>query len=664
MHPPRPGTRRPRGITEAVCRRLVAGVMACLVVWLPALQAQLPALPGGATPGGALPVAPTSPPQAPGPADLEPFPVPPAVERPLDTEAGERLFVEKFVLDGVGDHPDRGIRRADVEALAESLRQEYLGLVDVDENGFTQAERKQISGVMRELVDAENPDAKLAEVRKLVEGLRDQRFRRRAGMTIGQIQEVAAAVTERYRSAGFILAQAFVPAQEVKDGVVTIEVFEGRLGAVVIQGNEMYREAVLAAPFSDLIDAPVSANSIETAILHASDLPGVSVFGVFQPGTEVGETDLVVRVQDERTWQGSLRGDNYGTRFTGEYRVFADLQWNNPTGVGDRIYAAILRQFDPTNGRYWQLEYERPIGPPGTTIGISAQRNPFDVGADLAAFGLSGESEIFRLYGRHSLIRSRQRNVSTIVSWRRSNAVTSDATGPISEDDLSVLEVEFDFDSIDSRARGLNLGALGFTFGLGDLLGGVGDGKAADIVATTGRCPGRTGASGACATNNFFKAYGSYSRLQTIAEDISILLRTEGQFSSDLLTSLEQFNIGGPASVRAYPVSEALFDSGVFGSLELTVNAPGFSRVPAFGGLTWGQLLRVSFFTDFAYGHLNDALASERATATFYGYGAGIGFGIPGTLQGRVQYARPFAGSVNASDGDEDRWWFELTYQF
>ena len=131
-----------------------------------------------------------------------------------------------------------------------------------------------------------------------------------------------------------------------------------------------------------------------------------------------------------------------------------------------------------------------------------------------------------------------------------------------------------------------------------------------------------------------------------------------------MLTSLEQFNIGGPASVRAYPVSTALFDSGVFGSLELTVNAPGFSDVPAFGGLTWGQVLRVSFFSDFAYGHLNDAFATDRASASFYGYGAGLAFGVPGDLQGRLQYARPFSGAETPSDDDEDRWWFELTYQF
>lgn len=652
-------TARAPGVGGGFPPAAAACLMLSMALCIPAAQAQIPA---GATPGGALPVPPTSPPRPPSTADLEPFPVPPAVERPLDSASGERLFVEKFVLEGAADHPDRGIRLADLEDLVESMRRDHLGLVDVDDNGFTEGERERISDVVRGLVDADDPAGEAAALEELIQGLREQRFRRLAGMTIGQIQEVAAAVTERYRSAGFILAQAVVPAQEVTDGAVIIEVFEGKLGAVVFEGNERYRDAVLAKPFTKLIDAPVSAPAIETAILTTGDFPGVSVFGVFQPGTEIGETDLVIRVQEERPYEASLRADNYGTQFTGQYRIFADVQWNNPTGGGDRFYAALLRQFDPTNGRFWQLEYEHPIGPPGMSIGVSAQKNPFDVDSNIAGAdpGLSGESEIFRVFGRHSVVRSRQRNVSGMLTWRRSNATTSQNSQPIFEDDLSVLELELDFDSIDTRARGLNLGAIGMTVGLGDLLGGHG----ADEAATQSPPPSRQGASGEFASNDFFKTYGSYSRLQRIAEDISLLLRTEGQWSPDLLTSLEQFNIGGPASVRAYPVAEALFDSGVFGSLELTVNAPGFAQVPAFGGMTWGQVLRVSFFSDVAYGHLNDAFATDRDSASFYGYGAGLAFGIPGEIQSRLQYARPFSGAQTPSDGDNGRWWFEVTYQF
>ena len=78
--------------------------------------------------------------------------------------------------------------------------------------------------------------------------------------------------------------------------------------------------------------------------------------------------------------------------------------------------------------------------------------------------------------------------------------------------------------------------------------------------------------------------------------------------------TLEQFDVGGPASVRAYPVSELLADSAMFASLEYTLDAPGFSDQPAgFRGLTWGEVLRVSFFADYAHGRVNKATPGDLA---------------------------------------------------
>ena len=115
---------------------------------------------------------------------------------------------------------------------------------------------------------------------------RAQKAEREAGMTVGEMQQIAAAVTQYYRSAGYVLAQAFIPAQEVVDGEVVIEVLEGNLGNVIVEGNERYSDELLAKPFEDLIDAPVTASGIETAILTVSDYPGLTAFGVFQPGTD------------------------------------------------------------------------------------------------------------------------------------------------------------------------------------------------------------------------------------------------------------------------------------------------------------------------------------------------------------------------------------------
>ncbi|MFQ6006148.1 MAG: ShlB/FhaC/HecB family hemolysin secretion/activation protein, partial [Woeseia sp.] len=110
-----------------------------------------------------------------------------------------------------------------------------------------------------------------------------------------------------------MLAQAFIPAQEVTEGVITIEVVEGTLTSVLAENNKSFSDKLLAAPFKDLIDAPVTASQIESALLTLGDLPGLSIFGVFTPGAAIGTTDLIVRVQEEEPWEASLRYDNQGS---------------------------------------------------------------------------------------------------------------------------------------------------------------------------------------------------------------------------------------------------------------------------------------------------------------------------------------------------------------
>ena len=83
---------------------------------------------------------------------------------------------------------------------------------------------------MRAVVEDPDWDNRLDDYEALVDKLREERLDREVGMTIGQMQEVANAVTQYYRNAGFILAQAYIPAQDVASGVVVIEVIEGTLG--------------------------------------------------------------------------------------------------------------------------------------------------------------------------------------------------------------------------------------------------------------------------------------------------------------------------------------------------------------------------------------------------------------------------------------------------
>jgi hemolysin activation/secretion protein len=618
------------------------------------------ALPPAATPGGAMPriAAPTGAAEVPESAP-ELFPIPPTIERPLDTGEGERLFVKRFKLAGVEDRPVQGILREELDALVERMRVERQRIDEVGEDGFTDQERAEIAGFMREVVARPDLDMAFGEYQALVDRLRALKAEREAGMTIGEMQQIAAAVTQYYRNAGFVLAQAYIPAQEVIGDEVVIEVLEGRLGSVVVEGNESYSDELLAKPFRELIDAPVTASPIETAILAVNDYPGVAAFGVFQPGTQVGGTDLVLRVQDEKPFYATVRADNHGTRFTGEYRAFADFTWNNPTRAGDRLTGTVLYQFDPQNSWFGALEYERPLRP-GLSFGLGAQKNPFDVGAELTELGFSGESEIFRAYLRKSLARSRRRNGYAYLGFKRSDSTSSRESLLIAEDRLAMLEADLTFDSLDTRAQAINLGSIGGAVGLGDLFGGC-DRRCAESATVP---PSRQGSNGEYASNDFWKLTGSYSRLQRMMADQSLLVRLDGQLSRSLLTSLEQFDIGGPASVRAYPVSEFLADSALFASLEYTFNAPGFSDVPAFRGYTWGEILRVSFFADYAHGRVNKPTVSDgNGVVNAAGLGAGLAFSLPGEFDWRLQYAHKL-GHGRASDGDSARWWLDVTLLF
>src|SRR5690606_7049529 len=120
----------------------------------------------------------------------------------------------------------------------------------------------------------------------------------------------------------------------------------------------------------------------------------------------------------------------------------------------------------------------------------------------------------------------------------------------------------------------------------------------------------------------------------------TLLFRVNGQYSNDMLTSLEQFVMGGPNSVRAIPTAQVLTDSGYFASLEYRVQAPFFSDAPAFGGYNWGQVLGFSIFVDHAVGLVNRALPNQPDRLQVTGPGIGIHFSIPGACDLNIQAAR------------------------
>jgi hemolysin activation/secretion protein len=524
--------------------------------------------------------------------------IPPLIERPLGLDEGPKVRVIEFNVEGAVDREERNLHVADINALLTT---------------------------------------KLA-----VQPLE--------GFTINQLQAIADDITLYYRNHGFILAQAVVPAQKVEEGTITLRVMEGSLGSVKVEGNRVYGAESIAGPFKNLINQPVDQDAVEQAILSLQGLPGLTVFGTFRQGETLGDTELLVSVREEDRFYIKPSIDNYGSRFTGDLRGTFEFGVNNLTRHGDRLTGYVLETANPSNGTYYGVEYAATTKTAKTSVGFRTEKNRFDVttGLNNVALDLEGEVQQNNVFVQRRYANRRTFRADGTFELANKESTTLSRSGQIAEqfDDLDTLSYTFNYYSVGSRQRGINLGFV-------RVLGG--DNNSAS--------PSRIQSSGAPAENSYAKFELGYQRLQRFKDHNALLLRLDAQKSDDLLVSLEQYVIGGPANIRAYPVAEALVDTGGAASLEWIIDAPGFADRPV-GNRTWGDVFQLSFFYDYAGGEKNDPLANEPATVNLHGYGMGLLFSVSQKFYLRLDAATPKSGEIPASNGKDPQYYMSFNYTF
>ena len=425
----------------------------------------------------------------------------------------------------------------------------------------------------------------------------------------------------------------------------------------------MYNADVMAEPFKDLTGRPVVASEIESALLQLSDFPGLTVFGLFQPGQYVGEADLVLKVQDEERIKIPVVADNHGTRRTGRMRVRATAEINSPTRSADMLSVSWQEGYNPDNQRFWGVSYKRYLGN-GYSVDFNVNRNIFEVGgAEFARLDSSGDTRYSGGRLSKHFWRSRQGNFSMHASLARKESQTFNMGISSNLDRLTVLGLGANYDSVDIEYQGLNFATLELSLGLDDFLGSMGSASDAELRAM-GTQPSRRGSNDELAAGRFSKLYFTYTRLQTMAEYQSLLFRTELQWSGDLLVPLEQYSVGGPNNVRAYPVSEVLWDKAAFASVEYLIDGTLITSTEAFGDSTWGDMVQFSIFFDVATGKLNKPLSTEqRDTEEYAGFGGGLRLDLPGDSDLRIMVAWPL-GNKKPGDGNAQHIWADFSIAF
>jgi hemolysin activation/secretion protein len=180
-------------------------------------------------------------------------------------------------------------------------------------------------------------------------------------VSLPALQVMAERITQHYRRHGFLMARAYLPAQEIRDGVGTLAVLEGQYGQVTLNNTSSLDSQVPQAVLAGLNHRDTIALApLEERLLLLSDVPGVQVRSSLVPGASLGLSDLVVEVEPGARISGSVDADNAGNRYTGEERIGATVNLNNPSGSGDLASLRVL-----TSGaglRYGRVSYQTPLG--------------------------------------------------------------------------------------------------------------------------------------------------------------------------------------------------------------------------------------------------------------------------------------------------------------
>ena len=134
-------------------------------------------------------------------------------------------------------------------------------------------------------------------------------FRPGVELDLAGLRILAARIADFYNRHGYFVAQAYLPAQDILNGSVTIAVVEGRYGKVSLHNRTNVSDALARSVLAGLDPGDVvAARPLERRLLLLSDLPGVGVNATLSPGQAVGTSDLLVGLTPGRRVTGSAGG--------------------------------------------------------------------------------------------------------------------------------------------------------------------------------------------------------------------------------------------------------------------------------------------------------------------------------------------------------------------
>lgn len=486
-------------------------------------------------------------------------------------------------------------------------------------------------------------------------------------LSFAELLQAADAIARLYLERGYVITGAYIPSDReiaATNAIVPVKVIGDRVDAKdirvqFVQPNVVKDEksAITRTEYLAAKRHKLRADYIRSRIALATGAPlnRLKLLEALQllklnpliqdvraklyPGTSPGQSFLDVDVVEARSFHASALLDNGRSPSIGSFRRQFLINEANLTGLGDSL---LVSYANTTGSHAGDLSYTLPINPRNGTLalnfGTAAStiiEEPFDI------LDIRSRSRYLELSYRQPLLQSPTRELAIGLTlsrqFTRATLVDGEIPFPVPGSDFEgitrITALRFFQDWQSNRDRSILALRSQFSFGL------------PIFNATQNEAPPDA---------RFVSWRGQAQWLRLLAPDTLLLVRGDIQLADRALVPVEQFGLGGIATVRGYRQDAVLGDSGVLGSAEVRIPV---LRVPEVGGL-----LQIAPFVDVGT-VWNRSGFENPDPRTLASVGLGLRLQVGSQLTARFDWGIPLVSIDSTRDTWQERGlYFSLIY--
>jgi hemolysin activation/secretion protein len=458
-----------------------------------------------------------------------------------------------------------------------------------------------------------------------------------AQKTFADIHQAAAALEEVYRSRGYGVVKVLLPEQDISKGVVEIRVVQPRIRSVKVEGNRHFDNDNVRSSLPVIKEGEIpNTSSMARNLTVLNEHPVKQADVVLRGGESEDQTDVGIRVADDKPWRVVMTLDDTGTSDTGYWRSGIGFQHTN---LFNRDHTLSLQYItsptQPSKVSIYGLGYHMPFYGLNSSLDLVAGYSDVNSGTVQGLFSVAGSGTIYGAHWNYHLPKWGELEQKLVLGldYRAFKSDVSLAGQGGLVPDITIHPASLTYSGL-LRTETSHFNFYGSAV---TNISGGNDGTSADFQR-----------SRAGATENYsILRYGiSYNR--AFLNEWQARVAVNGQYTSNALVAGEQFGLGGPDSVRGYLVREVINDRGYAGQLELYT--PDVARKM---GLPPSYRARLLAFYDYGDVSRNKALPGEQSGKSIASAGVGARMNYSKNVSLRFDVAQILRSANTRHSGDQ-----------